>query len=440
MKPIFHLSLPCPPIALTQLLRLGAEEPHFYFESRQSPVALAGLGIAAQQVGQGERRFASLGAALPNLLARLEILDPSLPPPVTLAGGAFFPRPRPSKWDSFPPAALLLPRVTLTRQQGQTFLGLNAPAREAETRSEAQTRLRREALSLLEKLSSLSPAPSLNSEVLSLEESDPAAWEAMLKQAIRSIEAGKMQKVVLARVTRARLRPTPEAPAWLERLGQACPDCFRFLFAFRPGQAFLGATPERLISLRAGEFCTSALAGSIRRGVTTAEDESLAEELLASLKDQREHAFVREQICAALQPLAENLEVDAQPQILRLPNIQHLRTRISGRLRPGINALEVVQALHPTPAVGGTPGAAAQAFLRQQEGFERGWYAAPLGWLTPNGEGDFAVAIRSALLCGEELSLFGGAGIVAASDPRKEWEETGLKMRFLLEALQAALV
>jgi len=441
LKPIFHFSLACPPLPLTNLLRLGAGQPRFYFESRQSPLAMAGLGLTARQLGAGPARFAALGISTPAIFERLQLLNPQqgLPQPALLAGGGFFGDFLPGEWDSFPAAALLLPRVTLTRQRGQTFLGLNDTAQPDESRPQVEARLRREALSWLEQLSSSFAAePPL--EAAALEESDPAAWQSMLNQAISRIAAGEMQKVVLARVTRARLRFAPSLPDWLDRLGQACPDCFRFLFEFAPGQAFLGATPERLISVRGAEFCAAALAGSIRRGALPAEDETLAQELLASLKDQREHGFVLEQIRAALAPLAESLEFDSQPQVLRLPNIQHLRTRIGGRLRPGVTALEAVQALHPTPAVGGTPGPAAQAFLRRREGFERGWYAAPLGWVNHSGDGDFAVAIRSALLRGEELSLFGGAGIVADSDPRKEWEETGLKMRFLLDVLQEARI
>ncbi len=441
MPQILNYTLPCPPLALTDFLRFGAGLPRFYFESRQSPVAIAGLEVAAQRLGAGENRFAALGAELENFFAQLVTLNPAqaLPRPILLAGGAFFPQLRPGKWDSFPAAALILPRYTLTRLGGETFFAVNQLAAGDESLSDAARRLRLEAENFLARLQSTFLAAPALPEIFSLRESGRADWQAMLERAIDQIDTGKMKKVVLARASHLTLRPAPEPAALLAALGESCPDCFRFLFEFSPGAAFAGATPERLAARRGTQFVTAAVAGSIRRGNSPAEDEALAGELLGSAKDQSEHAFVLEEIRARMAPLAERLDFDAAPQILRLPNIQHLRTRISGTLRAGRSLLEMVAALHPTPAVGGVPARPALEFLRAAEGFERGWYAAPLGWVNAAGEGDFAVAIRSGLFRGETVTLFGGAGIVAHSDPQKEWDETGLKMRFLLDALQGQI-
>jgi isochorismate synthase EntC len=136
-------------------------------------------------------------------------------------------------------------------------------------------------------------------------------------------------------------------------------------------------------------------------------------------------------------PLTESLEIDSLPKLLRLPNIQHLRTKITGALKQDHNILNIVAALHPTPAVGGTPTDSALQVMRELEGFERGWYAAPVGWVDSNGDGDFVVAIRSGLFRENNATLFGGAGIVANSDPQKEWDETGLKIRYLLNAARS---
>ncbi|GAB4485920.1 MAG: isochorismate synthase [Anaerolineales bacterium] len=439
MPEILNFTLPCPPLALTDFLRFGAGLPRFYFESRQSPLAIAGLGIAAQTFGAGEGRFAVLGAGREEFFGQIKMLNPaqSLPRPAALAGGSFFSQLRPGEWDSFPAAALILPRYTLTRFGGKTFLALNQVSAENESLSDAARRLRLEAENFLARLQDSLPAAPALPEIFSLRESGRADWQAMLAQAIERISAGQMKKVVLARASQLRLTPAPEPAALLAALGEACPACFRFLFEFSPGAAFAGATPERLAAVSGAQFVSAAIAGSIRRGETSAADEALAGELLASLKDQSEHTFVLDEIRARLAPLAARLEFDPAPQILRLPNIQHLRTRVAGQLRAGCGALELAAALHPTPAVGGVPGAAALEFIRAAEGFERGWYAGPVGWVDAAGDGDFAVAIRSGLFRGESVTLFGGAGIVAASDPQKEWEETGLKMRFLLDALQA---
>lgn len=441
MPQILNYTLPCPPLALTDFLRFGAGMPRFSFESSQSPVAIAGLGLAAQFSSAGADRFAALGAEAKNFFARVVTLNPaeSLPLPVLLAGGAFFPHMRHGKWDSFPAAALILPRYTLTRIGGETFFAVNQRSAGDESLSDAAQRLRLEAENFLARLqASFFPTPTLP-EIFSLRESGRADWQTMLELAIGQIETGKLKKVVLARASHLTLRPAPEPAALLAALGEACPACFRFLFEFSPGAAFAGATPERLAAVQDAQFVTAAVAGSIRRGNSPAEDEALAGELLGSAKDQSEHAFVLEEICARMAPLAATLDFDAAPQLLRLPNIQHLRTRISGKLRAGRGVLEMVAALHPTPAVGGVPARPALTFLRAAEGFERGWYAAPLGWVNAAGEGDFAVAIRSGLFRGESVTLFGGAGIVAHSDPQKEWDETGLKMRFLLEALQGQI-
>jgi len=434
---IINYTLPCPPLPLTDFLRFGAGMPRFYFESSQSSRAIAGLGIAAQTFGAGENRFAALGAELENFFSQVRLLNPaeSLPQPVALAGGSFFSNMRPGEWESFPAAALILPRYTLTRLGGETFFALNQPAAAGESLADAAQRLRLEADSFLRRLraASFSPPPAPD---FSFEETSRTDWEDLLRRAIAQIDADALQKVVLARPGRA-AGGAVDVPALLAHLGETCPACFRFLFEFLHGAAFAGTTPERLVSVTGAKFVTAAVAGSIRRGAAAEEDAALGAALLASAKDNREQTFVLDEIRAKMLPLAEQLTFDATPRLLRLPNIQHLQTGIAGKLRAGQSALSIVQALHPTPAVGGVPGAAALKFIRAAEGFERGWYAAPLGWVNAAGDGDFAVAIRSGLFDENGATLFGGAGIVADSEPQKEWDETGLKMRFLLDALQA---
>ncbi len=264
---------------------------------------------------------------------------------------------------------------------------------------------------------------------------DHAGWCRMVEAALAAIQRGDLTKVVLARA----LRLTFDAPLdpldVLVRLRRAHPDTFCFLFEPQPGCAFVGATPELLARVDGDAVETEALAGSIARGATPAEDRALGERLLRSAKDRHEHALVVEAIRRALTPLTETLHIPSEPRLRRLGNVQHLETPIHGRLRDA-DLLAVVEALHPTPALGGTPRDAALDFIARLEPFPRGWYAAPVGWMTADGEGEFAVAIRSALICGNTAILYAGAGIVAGSEPEKEWEETALK----LDAMRRVLV
>ena len=266
------------------------------------------------------------------------------------------------------------------------------------------------------------------------EEWPPAGrWQAMVAAALEAIGRGALHKVVLSRRVRVRGPAAFDPGLAVRRLRAAYPGCFVFAVA-RDREAFVGATPERLVRLRGGRLDTAALAGSTARGATPEADERLGRALLASPKERAEHALVVEMLRQALAPLCRVLSVPPEPRLLRLGNVQHLYTPISGAVE-GRSVLELVERLHPTPAVGGWPRAAALEFIRTHEPGSRGWYAAPVGWVDRRGEGEFAVAIRSGLLRGAEAWLFAGCGIVAGSDPAREYEETRLKLRPLLAAL-----
>jgi menaquinone-specific isochorismate synthase len=430
-KRIVHYAIPCRPAALTDFLRFGAGMERFYFESSQSPVAIAGLGIAAQIGGSGKAWSAESASAVEEFFHRVVPVQQAewLPAPILLGGRAFFEQMQPGVWDGFPSAALVLPRYALVRLGEEYFFCANqAEAQEDALRADAEAFLARFESALL-------PPPCMPDELVS-EESASGEWKSAVSRVVEQIRAGALKKVVLARPLQVTGNRALDVPAMLAHLGEACPACFRFMFEFSAGRAFAGATPERLVTVKDGTFATAAIAGSIHRGALPLEDEALGEQLLASAKDQSEHAFVVEHIRERLAPFAAEAHFDPRPQLLRLPNIIHLKTAIHGALRPNQHILKIVAALHPTPAVGGAPREAALQAIRQLEGFERGWYAAPFGWVDAHGNGDFAVAIRSGLFHENRATLFGGAGIVADSDPQKEWDETAVKMRFLLEAMQ----
>lgn len=249
-----------------------------------------------------------------------------------------------------------------------------------------------------------------------------ARWSALVDAALGEIAAGALSKVVVARrIAVEATRPFEERRV-LEALEARFPTCRTFLHREDDGSAFVGATPETLCRVRGRVLETEALAG-------TGE----GDELLASAKDLREHAWVVESIVETLRPLTSTVEVEALG-IKQLANVAHLRTPIRAQLRAGVEPIDAARALHPTPAVGGVPRAAALEFLRAHEGFDRGWYAGAIGARGENGL-ELCAGIRSARVSGARATVYAGAGVIAGSTPEGEWLETERKAQALLGAL-----
>jgi len=254
-------------------------------------------------------------------------------------------------------------------------------------------------------------------------------------EALGEIGRGDYEKIVLARAQQLTTNEEFHPLGVLNHLRQHYAGCYAFSVANGTGQSFIGATPERLVRVEAGRMFTESLAGSAPRGQSASEDAALTRALLQSEKDLREHRVVLGSITRRLADLGLKLEHGANPRVLRLANVQHLHTPISAALPVGVHILDLVERLHPTPAVGGTPRDRAVAAIKRLEPFDRGLYAGPLGWVDHRGGGEFFVGIRSALIDGCTAVAFAGAGIVAGSDPQKEFTETELKFKALIEAL-----
>ncbi|MDD2764098.1 MAG: isochorismate synthase [Opitutaceae bacterium] len=254
-------------------------------------------------------------------------------------------------------------------------------------------------------------------------------------RAVAMIGEGRFNKIVLARCKELEAAAPLHPLKVLNGLRQRFPDCYAFSFANGRGQSFIGASPERLLRVEAGTLLTEALAGSAPRGRTASEDAALAGALLRCDKDLREHRVVLESILRRLTPLGLRSEHPLQPGLLRLANVQHLQTPVRAELPAGVRLLDVLSRLHPTPAVGGSPREAACAHIREFEAFARGLYAGPVGWIDHRGGGEFLVGIRSALVDNHRARVYAGGGIVAGSEPDKEFAETELKFQALLDAL-----
>jgi len=266
-------------------------------------------------------------------------------------------------------------------------------------------------------------------------DADSTRWRALVVQAVQAIRAGELDKVVLARAERQTCAPT-QTPArilrWLRRN-----DNSAHLFAVRRGsRCFIGATPELLVSVENGCVHTHALAGTARRAPDPDTDRRIGQALLDNAKERHEHELVVHAIRDALRPLCAQLHIANTPQLRRLPTVQHLSTPIHATLSSGLTVLDLVAALHPTPAVAGYPREAALAYLRQHEPLDRGWYAAPLGWVDAHGNGDFIVSLRSALIDGTACRLYAGCGIVGDSEPSQEYEEARLKLLGMRRAIE----
>jgi menaquinone-specific isochorismate synthase len=248
-------------------------------------------------------------------------------------------------------------------------------------------------------------------------------WLEAVATALKRIDEGEVAKIVLARDHAVWSREPFDARWLASRLAERFPDCFTFL-----NGGLIGATPELLVRRRGDEVTSLALAGTTPRGATTAEDERLGAALLASDKDRREHDHAARSVVDGLAPVTSALSVSPAPFLLRLDNVQHLATAFTGTLSTDASALALAGTLHPTAAVGGSPTAAAIAMIRELEGMSRDRYAGPVGWVAPDGDGEFGIALRCAQLSGARARLFAGAGIVAGSLPEDELEETRVKL------------
>jgi isochorismate synthase len=266
------------------------------------------------------------------------------------------------------------------------------------------------------------------------EHPDRVTWDRLVDRFAGAVGRGRLDKVVLAR------RVDLEAPQEIDVVGAVrwlaarSPNSTTYAFT-RGGSVFFGATPERLVATQNMVFQTVAIAGTIRHDEGPEVDAALAAELLASDKDREEHEIVVDTLRATLTPVATEIEVAQGPVVARFGTVQHLVTTVSGRLRDRSGILSLAALLHPTPAVGGEPRDLALELIAEHEGFDRGWYAGPLGWVGADGDGEFVVALRCAVVSGKSAALFAGCGIVADSDAAREWEESRNKMQVVAAAL-----
>jgi menaquinone-specific isochorismate synthase len=428
-------------------------EPHFYAERPSIESAIAGAEVAVAHEAHGADRFAGIQRFIDETLAHtIAVGDVEAPfgGPHFFSAFAFHDEAEPG--DPFPAARVFVPRWQVARAGATT----TAVANLLVTADSDLPGLAERVWRAHGKFSQFEYGPKSGTGVppVGWDRGDPprgrdaratalpAATEAgdyraAVARALARVAAGEFEKIVLARAIDLTFTQPLHPLRVLNGLRQLFPDCYAFSLANGRGQSFIGATPEQLVRVRKGTLETAALAGTAARGRGASDDATLGVALLHSEKDRREHRFVVETITGRLAELGLQPEYPAQPSLRRLANVQHLHTPMRAVLPDRVRLLETVGCLHPTPAVGGAPVAAAVARIRELEGFSRGLYGGAIGWVNARGGGEFFVGIRSALVDGATARVYAGAGIVAGSTPEKEFAETELKFKAMLGALCA---
>lgn len=259
-----------------------------------------------------------------------------------------------------------------------------------------------------------------------------ARWTAAVTEAVKRIAAGELDKVVLAREIRAHFDDPVELATVLNRLGERYPACWTFHI-----EGLVGATPELLVRRSRDHVMSRVLAGTVAASTSTSTDARAAAELQASSKNLDEHEYAVRSVAHALAIHCTDLSVPDEPSVLRLANVQHLATDVTGNLADDASALALAASLHPTAAICGTPTERAMSVIRELEDMDRGRYSGPVGWFDANGDGEFAIALRCAQFDADlrRARLFAGCGLVADSDAAAELAESQVK----LAAMRAAL-
>lgn len=426
---------PVDPIALHGLARpLGAS----LWLQPEAGVAIVGIGEAWSARQSHEARFQVISVAWRMLLegALIDVGDaPREAGPVLLGGFGFDEEPAASEtWEGFEAGCMTLPALTLSTTPAGSWLTASVVVEPEGVPPATLIGSLDQTWAFLADAPVLPSGPARQSLAVRRRTPDASGWHGSVARLAGAVGRGRLDKAVLSREITLQAASDIDITGVLRRLEASAPESTIFAFTRGP-RTFLGATPERLVSLAGRELRTMAMAGSARRSADVAEDEALAQRLLASEKEREEHEVVVQMLREALAPVAEELEIPRRPGVERFRHVQHLVTLVSGRLRDDADVLTLVERLHPTPAVGGTPRELALELIAEEEPHERGWYAGPLGWIGRGGDGEFVVALRSGVIEGAQATLFAGCGIVADSDPAREWDESSAKLQALGSAL-----
>jgi menaquinone-specific isochorismate synthase len=417
----------------------------YYWEKPTEEFAIAGGKKLVSISATGPNRFRKINTqfeAIRQSTAEYSVLSYPYSGMMLLGGFSFFDHIEGELWNAYKPASFTVPKWMIIKDGKFTLATIGVKLESFDSPAELREHLRQQignikrTINLNIDKNQSKPADSSYNTALPKNGSGYNKWISSVRKAKKLIDKKSFEKLVLARQISVSKSENIAPTQVLNKLRQQYANCYNFLIHHPEGETFLGSTPERLGTFRNKLLLTDALAGSIQRGNTATEDTVFEKYLSDSRKDLNEHNFVIKDIEERLKPYVNSLNRNPQPEIKKLSNVQHLYTPIRAKLKDDVNILTVIGQLHPTPAVGGYPWKDAAEYINELETFDRGWYAGPIGWFNARGDGEFAVAIRSGLFTETEAHFFAGCGIVSNSNPESEWEETNLKLKPMLSALQ----
>lgn len=386
-------------------LRQQSDATRVYWSNRKNTFEMAGVGVAVEYAC-GTDELPKVDALLESTRAHLSAQHRHQ----RFYGGFSFDATEEDKWRPFGRYRFVLPAVELGRL-GEDYYAACQWLTESGPPQDLAATLAQDG----------SNGAGSKAALRRIDRPEKYTWMAQIEQLLSLFEGGGVSKVVMARESEFQFREPVSAMALLTELRANTANSYHYGFQFGDS-AFIGASPERLFRRDGHILLSEALAGTRPRGSTMEQDAAIGKALLESDKDRREHGMVLERITALLGDFCESIDVNPEPTLRKLRHCQHLLCEVEARLRNDDCDAELLQQLHPTPAVGGEPRDEALRWISNLESFDRGWYAGPVGWISHDAI-EFAVAIRSALVHGASVSAYTGAGIVAGSNPEEEWAE-----------------
>lgn len=426
------------PLAFFEAGQTDYEEQLFYWQNANQTLTLVGIGHATVLRSDCvEGRFEDISNSWKRLCAAL-IKEEEDIAPVLFGGFSFDPQNvKNSEWEQFPSAYFVVPSFQLTCKDGKTLVSINLITNETDATAQfEQLREERDHFIHIAQVNEFDPP--VKPHVLSIEERAKELYMEAVADVVEKIRDGEAEKVVIARSVKMNFDKEVSSVTALHHITSEQQESYQF--GLQKGQQlFFGATPERLIEIVDGRAYSACVAGSIGRGKSAAEDRALGDELLADTKNRQEHQYVVNMISNVFNDFCTDVSLPNAPKLLKIRDIQHLFTPIEGVVEHGADIFSLVEALHPTPALGGVPTNTSMDIIRDKESINRGFYAAPIGWTDTAGNGEFAVAIRSALLDADKAYLYAGGGLVADSEVAQEYDETWVKFRPVLRALGGKL-
>jgi len=412
------------PVDLLEAIRGCDQLPIFYWEHPARDFAIAAAGAIAEFRACGARRFEGISDRVSEFLNLLPKHGADFSP-LAVGGFGFSDQDCTAyEWREFPSAWFFVPRMLWIRRGGRySFAKICDAGSNGSPEPLALAAPKRSALGgALARQSMRAPRPLVG---------ERDRWRERVERASAMIGAGQLKKIVLSRELTID-SDVPIDPAEIVDAARAArPHCYTFWIR-RGSSSFVGSTPELMIRLEGEDLTSGALAGSVPRGCSDEADGILGDSLLRSAKNLEEHAYVVDHVRAALQAVAVLGEREP-PRLMRLPEVQHLFSPITGKLRAQLSAIELAGLIHPTPAVCGVPRYEAGAIIEREEP-NRGWYTGAVGWMDAEGAGEMAVALRSGLIEGSRMLVWAGSGIVAGSDPEAEFAETETKFDAMLRS------